>query len=85
MLKGTWPHSIPEKGGACTSGLLVIALCGVSLDSTEEVIFMQADRKRQKGSETSRWKLKDEKSVRNTREGEHFFFQTELVQTAEVM
>lgn len=47
LLKGTWPHSIlsPQqgKGGSGTSGLLVIALCGVLLNSPENVIFIQAD------------------------------------------
>lgn len=49
-------------------GLLVIALCGVSLNSPEDVIFTQedgsADRKRQTGRETSGWKLRGGKSIR---------------------
>jgi len=68
LLKGTWPHSILSlhkgKGGGGTSGLLVIALCGVPLDSPENIILIQADGsadgKRQTGRETSeeveRWK-----------------------------
>lgn len=48
LLKGTWPNSIPSlhngKGGGGASGLLVIALYSVSLDSPEDVIFIQADR-----------------------------------------
>lgn len=64
MLKGTWPHSIPPytkgNGGRGTSGLLVIALCGVSLDSPEDVIFIPADRsakiERLTGRVTSEWK-----------------------------
>lgn len=54
-------------GGVGTSGLLVIALCGVSLDSPEDVIFIQADgsedRRRQTGRETSEWKLRGGKSM----------------------
>lgn len=67
MLKGTWPHSIPSqhkgRGGGGTSGLLVIALCGVSLNSQEHVTFIRADgsadrsqRRRDKRAEAERWK-----------------------------
>lgn len=69
MLKGTWPHSIPSlhkgRGGGGTSGLLVIALCGVSLNSPEDVIFIRAagsadrketDRKRDELVEAERCK-----------------------------
>lgn len=60
-LKGTWPHSIlylhKGNGGGGTSGLLVIALCGVTLDSQEDVILIptdgSADRNRRTGRETS--------------------------------
>ena len=48
--------------------MLVIALCGVSLNSPEDVIFIQADgsadRKRQTGQETSEWKLRGGKNIR---------------------
>lgn len=38
-----YPLPTQRKGGVGTSGLLVIALCGVSLDSPEDVIFIQAE------------------------------------------
>lgn len=39
-----YPLPTQRKRGGCTSDLLVIALCGVSLDSPEDVIFQPSTR-----------------------------------------
>lgn len=64
------PYTKGKDGGGGTSGLLVIALCGVSLDSPGDVIFIQADGsakiERLTGRKTGEWKLKGGKSMRET-------------------
>ena len=83
-----YPLPTQRKGGVGTSGLLVIALCGVSLDSPEDVIFIQADRStdrkrqtREKRVEAEEWKEHQRGSREETNSVQHKTYSlcTELV------